>query len=266
MSLIRLHIAYDGTNYHGWQIQPVDPSLEGILSAAAAKILGSSKPVKVQGASRTDAGVHAWGQVAHLRHNTSRTVWDFVRGLNALTPKDITVNHAEEMEDGFHARHSARGKIYRYQIWNHRFCHPFLHNQSWQVGPTPINIEAMREASRALIGKQDFAAFRAADCECKTTIREINRIDFHIDGPLISIEIQGSAFLKYMVRIIMGTLVDIGEGRMPVEQMATAVASGSRLDAGQTAPSYGLALMQVLYPEHPWPSGIGVGGPVGGRD
>lgn len=264
MSLIRLHIAYDGTNYHGWQIQPVAPTLEGILSRAVTKILGANEPVKVQGASRTDAGVHAWGQVAHIRHDTTRTVWDFVRGLNALTPKDITINYGEEVEDGFHARHSARGKIYRYQIWNHRFYHPFLMHMTWQVGPTALDLDAMHEASRALLGEHDFAAFRAADCESETTVRTIHRIDFHADGPLISIEVEGTAFLKYMVRIIVGTLVDVGMGRLPVEQVATALASGNRVDAGHTAPPGGLALMHVIYPEYAWEPGIGLGGPVGG--
>ncbi len=263
MSLIRLHIAYCGTNYHGWQIQPVDTTLEGVLTAAVTKILGAKEPVKVQGASRTDAGVHAWGQVAHVRHETTRTVWDFVRGLNALTPKDITVNFAEEIDDGFHARHSARGKIYRYQVWNHRHNHPFMNHLTWQVGPMQLNVEAMRQASRAMIGEMDFAAFRAGDCECDTTVRTIHRIDFLEEGPLISIEVEGTAFLKYMVRIIVGTLVEVGAGRLPIEQVATALASGKRVDAGPTAPPGGLSLMHVIYPKHPWDPKIGVGGPTG---
>ncbi len=257
MSLIRLHIAYDGTNYHGWQIQPVAPTLEGVLSKAVTQILGAKEPVKVQGASRTDAGVHALGQVAHFYHESSRSLWDFLRGLNAVTPKDIVINYAEEIDEGFHARHCARGKIYRYQIWNHRFENPFMLRTTWQIGPE-LNIEAMREAARPLIGEHDFSAYRATDCEGKTPIREIHRIDIRKEGPLITIEVEGTAFLKNMVRIIVGTLADIGEGRLPVEQAGVALESKQRADAGHTAPAGGLALVEVHYPDYPWDRGSGM--------
>ena len=251
MRTIRLQIAYDGTAYHGWQIQPEDRTVEGELTRAATKILNADEPVKVQGASRTDAGVHAIGQVAHFRHQSGRSCWDFARGLNALTGKDIAVLRVEEALPTFHARHSARGKIYRYRIWNHRFDHPFLRDRIWRVGPA-LEVERMEAAAKSFVGTHDFRGFRAADCESESTLRGIQRVEVGAEGALIEVVVQGDAFLKYMVRIMVGTLVDIGAGVLPVERIAEVLESGDRRAGGQTAPARGLTLEEVFYPDFPW--------------
>ncbi len=251
MPTIRLQIAYHGAAYCGWQIQPRDRTVEGELTRAVTKILDAAEPVKVQGASRTDSGVHALGQVAHFRHHSGRSLWDFARGLNALTADDICVVRVEEAPDEFHARHSARGKIYRYRIWNHRFVHPFLREQSWQVGQS-LDLQAMREGAALLVGEHDFRGFRAADCESETTVRRMDRVEVSRSGAMVEVVVQGEAFLKYMVRVMVGTLVDVGAGRIPVRQVGEAVESGDRQRAGQTAPARGLTLEEVFYPGFPW--------------
>lgn len=251
MPTIRLQIAYDGTAYCGWQIQPEDRTVEGELTRAVTKILNAGEPVKVQGASRTDSGVHALGQVAHFRHDSTRTLWDFARGLNALTDPDINVMRVEEADPSFHARHSARGKIYRYRVWNHRFEHPFLRHQSWQVGSN-LDLALMRLAATDFIGEHDFAGFRAADCQSETTTRRMDRVEVHAAGPLLEILVQGQAFLKHMVRVMVGTLVEIGAGALPPDRVAQVLHHGDRRDAGQTAPARGLTLEEVFYPDFPW--------------
>lgn len=251
MKTIRLQIAYDGSAYCGWQIQPEVPTVEGVLTRAVTKLLGAEEPVKVQGASRTDSGVHATGQVAHFRHDSARELWVILRGLNALTDDDLWVMRAQEAPPEFHARHSARGKIYRYRIWNHRFEHPFLRVRSWRVGPR-LDFKAMAQAATDFVGEYDFSAFRAADCESLTTIRRIKRVELYRRGSELEILVEGDAFLKYMVRIMVGTLVDIGLERLPEDTVRRALQSGDRLDAGQTAPAKGLTLEEVFYPDFPW--------------
>lgn len=251
MATIRLQIAYEGTAYHGWQIQSKDRSVEGELTRALMKILNAEEPVKVQGASRTDAGVHSLGQVAHFHHDTDRRLWDFSRGLNALTDEDICVMRVEEVAENFHARHCARGKIYRYQIWNHRFPHPFLRRRSWRV-PLVLDVEKMAKAAADFVGTHDFSGFRAADCSSLTTERTMRRVEVSQKGPNIEILVEGDAFLKHMVRAMVGTLVDIGHGRFGVDQVRRALISRDRCDAGQTAPSAGLTLEKVFYPDFPW--------------
>ncbi|MFU8804882.1 MAG: tRNA pseudouridine(38-40) synthase TruA [Bradymonadaceae bacterium] len=256
---LRLHIAYDGTAYHGWQIQPSDRTVEGELTRALQTLLGADEPVKVQGASRTDAGVHARGQVAHIEHDTNRSPWEIVRGLNALTDDDILVTRIEEVDPSFHARHSARGKIYRYRIWNHRFAHPFERLHTWRV-PLRLDLEAMRKGASLMVGTHDFCAFRGKDCQSETTEREMQRVDVSDDGAMINVVVEGSAFLRYMVRIMVGTLVDIGSGRLAAGEVEEMLSSGLRTDAGQTAPPLGLSLEVVHYPDYPWEREPEIGG------
>ncbi|RAL22247.1 tRNA pseudouridine(38-40) synthase TruA [Lujinxingia litoralis] len=252
MVRVRLHIVYRGSAYHGWQIQPRDRTVEGELTRAVQTVLGLEAPVKVQGASRTDSGVHALGQVAHFDHESPRKLWDFVRALNALTDDDICVTRAEEAAEGFHARHSARGKIYRYRIWNHRFNHPFLGDRVWQMG-SQLDLERMRQAAAKLVGTHDFEGFRTTGCDSPTTVRKMRRVEVHTRGPsMIEVEVEGTAFLKHMVRIMVGTLVDIGAGRMELSRIDEVFESGERRRAGQTAPACGLTLERVFYPDFPW--------------
>lgn len=253
----RLLVAYDGTAYHGWQIQPVDRTIEGELAAAAQRLLDCApKDCKVQGASRTDAGVHALGQVAHVAYDLERRFgpWDFVRALNAMTDPDICVLWADPAPEGFHARHSARGKIYRYQIWNHRFEHPLLRHRSWQFRP-PLDVELMREAAQYLVGEHDFRGFRAAECCQENTTRQLNRVEITRDGAMVTVEVEGTSFLRYMVRIIVGTLAYVGAAELKPEDVRQILRTGDRTLGGPTAPPQGLSLIEVFYPDFPWPDG-----------
>jgi tRNA pseudouridine38-40 synthase len=250
----RLHIAYRGTRLHGWQDQPGVATVEGSILDAAARLFNVSREEIGQGfhgASRTDAGVHAVGQVAHLAHDGRRGTWDLVRGLNALTPDAICIRRAEEIDEGFHARHDARGKRYHYTIWNSRFMHPLMLEQAWHV-PSPLDAERMHEAAQAFLGEHDFVGFRASDCQARTTVREMWRVSVVREGAVVRIEVEGSAFLKNMVRIMAGTLAEMGIGRMEVGRVAEVLASGDRGRGGTTAPPDGLCLMELFYPSHPW--------------
>ena len=253
-NLLRLHVAYDGSSYHGWQTQPDVRTVEGELTRAAAQILAEpAEEVKVQGASRTDAGVHAFGQVAHLVCDKERSLWEFVRGLNALTPNDICVNRVEPAAQGFHARHSAGGKVYRYEIWKHRFDHPFKRRRTWRIA-YHLDTDRMRRAAERMVGTHDFEAFRAADCASPTSERTMRRVDIEEDDRYVTITVEGDAFLKYMVRVMVGTLVEIGAGQSPPTLIDDLFASGNRHHAGVTAPARGLTLLQVHYPDFPWQS------------
>jgi tRNA pseudouridine38-40 synthase len=253
----RILVAYDGTHYHGWQIQTLDRSVEGDLTLAASKILDCDvDQVKIQGASRTDSGVHALGQVAHISYDVDRprSAWDFARGLNGLTDDDICVVYVEQAPEGFHARHSARGKIYRYEIWNHRFEHPLRRDRQWRING-PLDLDAMREAAEKLVGRHNFEAFRAADCSAETSVRELTRVEVFEDSPRIIIEVEGTAFLKYMVRIIVGTLVHVAEGQRGPEVIDEMFETLERGIGGMTAPSKGLTLVEIFYPDFQWPGG-----------
>ena len=252
MPRLRLQIAYHGARYHGWQHQPHARTVEGELTQAAAQVLHVPvSSLKLQGASRTDAGVHALGQTAHLDHDTDRTIWDLARGLNALTPDDITVTRVEPVDPAFHARHSARGKRYGYQLWAHRFAHPLLVDRAWHVRQR-LDLEAMREGCQRLLGAHDFQAFRASDCEAKNTLRELTRVELEGQGPHLMLWIEGTSFLKYMVRNIAGALVKIGVGRATPDLIDRLFQTGDRGLGGQTAPPQGLTLHEVFYPDHPW--------------
>lgn len=247
MANVRLTIGYDGTHYRGWAEQPTVPTVQGELRRALAQLLAvDAEIIQIQGASRTDAGVHAQGQVANVHHDTDRTEWDFVRGLNALTNDDITVWSAEFVDDTFNARHDSQGKRYRYRIWPHRFPDPLRRTQAWTVRQT-LNRDAMHAGAAHLIGTHDFSSFRAADCQAATTIRELTRVEILEHDDELVLWVEGTAFLKYMVRNIAGTLVDIGRGRHRADDMPAIIAAKRRAAAGQTAPPHGLTLMQVFY-------------------
>lgn len=249
---LRLHVAYGGTNYHGWQIQPEDRTIEGELTRAAAQMLDCAESeVVIQGASRTDSGVHALGQVAHLDHGHQRGRWEWVRGLNALTEHDICVTRVEEVDPDFHARFSARGKIYRYDIWNHRFQHPLRYRRTWQIKQR-LDVERMQRAAADMEGHHDFEAFRAADCDSHSSDRHMRRVEVTREGPLVRITVEGDAFLKYMVRVMVGTLVRVGRGKMSADSIPEILASRDRHRAGRTAPARGLTLVRIFYPDFPW--------------
>jgi tRNA pseudouridine38-40 synthase len=246
MRTLKLLLEYDGTAYQGWQIQATGPTIQGVLEEKLAVLLRS--PVRVTAAGRTDAGVHALGQVVSFRTESTMPVARLLRGLNALLPRDIAVRGGEEVPEGFDARRSARGKLYRYRLWNTPERSAFQGPYAWHV-PRPLDLDAMREAAQALLGEHDFSAFRAADCPAKNPVRLLRRLEIlETGGPLLDLEIEATAFLKHMVRNIVGTLVEVGQGKRPAESLAGLLASRDRTHAGATAPPHGLFLVEIRYP------------------
>ncbi len=250
MRNIKLTIEYDGSAYHGWQSQPNGITIQEALESTLARLTGQ-RP-KVVGAGRTDAGVHAEGQVAHFKTESTRACSVLQRGLNALLPDDIVVAAAQEMPLDFHARFSARGKTYRYVILNRRHPSAFARDRCWHI-PHPLDVGAMQAAARALLGRHDFSAFRASDCCAGHPHREIRRLEIErADGQKadewIHCVVSADAFLKHMVRNIVGTLVDVGRGRWSPGRVAEILQGRDRTRAGQTAPGKGLFLVSVSYP------------------
>jgi tRNA pseudouridine38-40 synthase len=242
---IRLVVEYDGTDFHGWQVQGDGArTVQGELQRAVLEMTGEASIVR--GASRTDAGVHALGQVAHFDTVSAIDAGQFAPGLTALTGADVAVVRSEEAEPGFSARHDARGKAYRYSIWNCRLPSPLARRTSWHVR-APLDVTRMRLGAAHLVGEHDFAAFRAAACDAPTTVRTITRLGVEPRDGLIDLTVAGTAFLQHMVRIIVGTLVLVGQGRIGADDVARIRDSRDRREAGQTAPPQGLCLIGVTY-------------------
>ena len=247
MRTFKLLLQYDGTDYVGWQRQAQGSSIQALLEAAVQPIEG--RPVTVHGAGRTDAGVHALGQVASVCLTASIEPGTLSRALNAVLPGDVRVAQAEVAADDFHARLSATGKVYEYRIVNAPFVSPFVRRYVWHVVPR-LDLAVMIRASRFLLGEHDFSAFRAAGSEAQTSIRTVRRIEWQggggADDPVVML-IEGDGFLRHMVRNIAGTLVQVGLGRWPVPEVEAILASRDRGRAGATAPASGLVLREVLY-------------------
>jgi tRNA pseudouridine38-40 synthase len=242
---IRLVVEYDGTELHGWQRQHGVPTVQQHLEDALAKILTHETPVV--GASRTDTGVHARGQVASFRTERTIPVHGIRRGLNSNLPDAIAIRDAAEVPEDFHPRFSATGKHYRYTILTAPDRSPRWRTRAWHH-PEALDVRAMHDAARALIGEHDFAAFRAAGCTAKTTTRRVDSITFtRLQPGILDVDLRGNAFLRQMVRIIVGTLSEVGTGRKSVAQVAEILASKDRVQAGITAPAQGLELIEVRY-------------------
>jgi tRNA pseudouridine38-40 synthase len=246
---IKLTIEYDGTHYVGWQIQENGPTVQGRLQRALAELLG--EPTPVTGAGRTDSGVHATGQVAHFDTPRALPMKAYWMGLNGMLPDDIAIVAAEEVDPAFDARRWARGKRYRYRIGNRRTRSPLRRYTHWEIF-LPLDVPAMKRAAEALVGEHDFASFQAADCQSPTSVRKLTRVDVSGSaGDEIVIDVEGTAFLKHMVRNIAGSLADVGRGKRPASWLAELLALKDRTQAGATAPAQGLTLVEVLYGDGP---------------
>lgn len=241
---ILLTVSYDGTAYSGWQFQDNGPSIQGELEKALQAAAGTF--IRVTGASRTDAGVHALGQRAHFDTVSSIPPEKFPFVLNRYLPADIRVTEAMQVAPDFHARFQAAGKLYTYRIHNARHASAIYRNITAHV-PVPLNAEKMHQSGQQLIGTHDFAAFAASGGSAKTTVRTIDFLAVHREGEEIIIQVHGNAFLYNMVRIIVGALIGIGQGKLPESCLSAALESHSRLDLGITAPAAGLELTRVEY-------------------
>jgi len=238
-------IEYDGTRYAGWQHQPglatIQDSVQKALSAVA------DHPVTVAAAGRTDAGVHACGQIAHFDTRAERPVRGWVLGANSNLPPDIAINWAMEVEPSFHARYTAQGRSYRYCMLRRATRPAILRDRVCWTRAT-LHVEAMHDAAQALVGEHDFSSFRAVECQSTTALRHVDAITVRGEGPLVVMEISANSYLHHMVRNIAGTLMQVGAGERPPAWVAEILAARDRSRAGITAPASGLYLWRVRYP------------------
>ena len=244
MRNVALRLRYDGSRYHGWQVQKGDITVAQTLEEALGKVCGH--PVKAVGCGRTDAGVHALCQVCAFDTASRIPAEKFSYALNTLLPDDIRVRESLEADSDFHPRFQAHGKIYRYQIYNSPHASALLRCLTAHV-PVRLAEGAMQAAAAQLIGTHDFAAFAAAGGSAKTTVRTIDFADVRREEDMVTLRVHGNAFLYNMVRIIAGALIGVGQGKLPADCIATAIRTGSRLDLGVTAPACGLELTRVEY-------------------
>jgi len=245
---LKLTLAYDGTNYAGWQRQASAPSIQQMVEEALAPLAGAL--TTVVGAGRTDAGVHAAGQVASANVEADYPASTIQRAMNARLPPDIRVVDAVEAPLGFHARFHAAGKTYRYRMATGGFVSPFDRWFVWHA-PGRRDVEAMRLAGRQCVGRHDFASFQAAGTLIRGTVRTIHRLEIREEDQELVIEIDGDGFLRHMVRAIVGTLAEVGAGARPAESLRDVLAARDRAAAGDTAPACGLTLMSVRYDDRP---------------
>lgn len=244
MKRILLTISYDGTNYSGWQKQKNAVTVQGEFDKACSTLFKTD--IESIGASRTDAGVHALGQRAVIDVDTSIPAEKIPLALNPLLPDDIVVTHAEEVGADFNPRFKALKKTYEYSIYNAPFRNPIYRNYSEYVR-CELDLDSMRTACEAFVGEHDFRAFCASGNSSKTTVRTIYSLDIEKDGDFIKIRVTGNGFLYNMVRIIAGTLIYVGEGRIAPDNLPEIIASGDRRKAGKTAGPSGLVLVKIMY-------------------
>lgn len=248
MPKFKLTLAFDGSAYQGWQSQRSGRGIQDQVEAALSRLFPSAP--KVQGSSRTDAGVHALGMVAHFEvpdGEFQMPLRHLPLALNACLPEDIRILKAVRASGSFNARFDATGKQYRYHLWNHPAMNPLLRMQAWHV-PRPLDLAAMREAAPLFVGRHDFRSFTAnRGGELKDAVRSLTRCDILRRGPAITFIIEGEGFLYKMCRGIAGTLVQIGEGRFPPQEVNVMLAHHDRCVAGMNAPAHGLVLQKVFY-------------------
>jgi len=241
---VKLILEYDGTSYHGWQIQPGIPTVQGFLEKSLLYVFGQK--IKVVAAGRTDAGVHAQGQVINFISKGKVPSFAIRPAINSHLPKNIRVKKVEDVDLNFHAQRSALNRLYRYIIHNGSFLSPFCHHFVWQV-PFPLKIDKMRRASQFLLGEHNFSSFENQGSSSFSSYRKIEEIVILSRRKFIIIYIKANSFLYKMVRNIVGTLMEISRGKIPVSQMKVILEAKDRRIAGPTAPPQGLCLVRVGY-------------------
>jgi len=244
MTRIKLTVAYDGTDYVGWQYQPNGFSVHQCIEQAVGQLTGVVHSIHSSG--RTDAGVHARAMVCHLDTERDLPLSAWSEGVNRFLPVTIAVRHAEYVDAQFHARYSAISKIYRYTILRDPIRSPLERLTCWQV-KHPLDIGRMQNAAKSFVGQHDFALFRTSGCAAQTTVRNIQRVSLTEDLSLLHVDVQGRGFLRNMVRMMVGTLVDIGRKKRPYTDIEQMLAGETKISPALTAPAHGLCLMKVLF-------------------
>ncbi len=244
MRKLKLLSEYDGTRFHGWQVQPNGLTIQELLEKHLTGI--TKTPTQIFGAGRTDAGVHAKGQVAHFRTESAMTTREFLKALNSCLPPDVVVLQVDEVDDAFHAQKSAVCKLYRYSILNRDFPSA-LDCRFAHFIAQPLDFKAMQEAAGILAGRHDFTSFRGAGCSAKTSVRTIHFCAVNKEDDYLRVEIKGDGFLKHMVRNIVGTLIEVGRGKLTPKDVQHILEARDRKTAGPTAPSRGLCLEWIAY-------------------
>lgn len=250
LNRIALGIAYDGRPWQGWQKQPHGQTVQDTLERALQAFVGA--PVSTVCAGRTDTGVHGLNQVVHLDTDVHRATESWVRGTNAHLPDSISVQWAQAVPAEFHARFSATARAYTYVILNTRVRHPLWQGRAGWVFQ-PLNIEAMQQAARCLLGEHDFSSFRSSQCQAKSPVRTIHKLDITQQGLRIVVQLRANAFLHHMVRNIMGALVQVGQGRETLDYVAKVLEARDRTQGAPTFSPDGLYLTDVTYPGYSLP-------------
>lgn len=240
----KLLLEYDGTNYHGWQIQPTGATVQGTLEAALSRIL--NRPIRVRVAGRTDAGVHALGQVATFQATPPLDLVRFQHSLNSVLPSDIAIHAISEVPDTFHPRYDARSRTYQYRVWNRPSPSAIQARYSWHI-PYPLDQGAMHAAAALLTGPHNFASFQGADSVERTPWRTVMHSVVCRERDFLVYTVEARSFLRHMVRNIVGTLVDVGRGALSTDEFAAVFAAHDRSRAGLNAPPQGLFLVAVRY-------------------
>ncbi len=244
MATFKLILEYDGSGFAGWQRQADQPTVQGALEQALQQM--TQQPTPLVGAGRTDAGVHALGQVASFRSDRPFRPEEWRRGLNGLVPESICVRAVEPVADDFHARYSARGKLYEYRVLNREDRAALDRTRVWHL-QRPLDEAVMQEAGALLVGRHDCSSFRGPQSDTENPICDIQRMTVRRDGELIRMEVYADRFLKQMVRAIVGTLVEVGMGKRPPASLKDILFARDRSAAGRTAPPHGLYLIRVDY-------------------
>ncbi len=250
MPRYKVTLEYDGTAFAGWQKQKNAKGLQNLLEDRLAVLF--RQPIQVAGASRTDAGVHARGQVIAFNAPEGKTTERIQKAMNGLLPQSVRARKVEEAPDIFDPRRDPISKTYRYTWYNAPAASPFWRHVTWHI-EQPLDVEAMRQAAALIVGEHDFSSFRAAGCAAKSPIRKILSVEIKKKGERVQMSITGQAFLQQMIRILAGTLADVGQGKLTPGKFKGVLEAKDRKKAGKTAPPHGLCLWEISYGEIPRP-------------